>query len=413
MFSGRISKVAGLLLVFASACRDEQAGPKPKAPRGPAAVQQGQGQGGSGQVRTLDQPPPAFTHSSGATWANGAVTYLGSILEPQRPTAGQNVTLRHYFRANAPVDGQWKFFLHVMDEGTKQQVGNLDHEIQSGAAPLGTWPVGKIIEDVHGFQMPQFQGSLRLYLGFWNDRGRLPIDSAALSDGDGRVLGPKIEGPQASLPEYSAPKAPKPPVIDGKLDDQVWALAKEVTLTRSFDGAPTQRKTTFRVLWDDTNLYVAFHSEDPDLWGTLMKKDDPIYNEDVVEVFIDADGNGATYNELQVSPHNVNFDASFVARRSDLAEAMKWESDMKTAVFLKGTLDDDQPDEFWDAEMQIPIAKLNSVPHVPPQKGDRWRFNAYRLEHMARRTNIEGQSFSPLFVGDFHALPRFGWLVLE
>jgi hypothetical protein len=50
---------------------------------------------------------------------------------------------------------------------------------------------------------------------------------------------------------------------------------------------------------------------------------------------------------------------------------------------------------------------------VPPQKGDRWRFNAYRLEHLARRTNIEGQSFSPLFVGDFHALPRFGWLVFE
>ncbi|MFO0594236.1 MAG: carbohydrate-binding family 9-like protein [Myxococcaceae bacterium] len=400
------------LAVVATSCRDEQAGPKPKAPRGPAAVANPNPTGGN--VQTLDALPGPLTFQSGATWNGGAVTYLGSLLVPEKPTPGQNVVLKHYFRADGAVEGQWRFFLHVLDDGTKQQVGNLDHELQQGAAPLGTWPRGKIIEDTHGFQMPNFQGSLRLMLGFWNDRGRLPVDSVALSDGQGRVTGPKIEGPQASLPEYTTVRAAKPPEIDGKLDDPVWASAKEVTLTRSFDGGPTTRKTTFRILWDDTNLYVAFRAEDTDLWGTLLKKDDPIYNEDVCEVFFDADADGKTYNELQVSPHNVNFDASFVARRSDLAEAMKWESGMTTAVFLKGTIDDDKDtDEFWSAEMKIPIANLTAVPHVPPQKGDRWRFNAYRLEHLARRTNVEGQSFSPLFIGDFHALPRFGWLVFE
>ena len=58
------------------------------------------------------------------------------------------------------------------------------------------------------------------------------------------------------------------------------------------------------------------------------------------------------------------------------------------------------------------FAQLTAVPRAP-RAGDRWRFNAYRLEHLARRTNVEGQSFSPLFVGDFHALPRFGALVFE
>ncbi len=344
------------------------------------------------------------------------MTYLGSIVEPAKPQPGQQVQLRHYFRADKAVTGgPWRFFLHVVDESTRQQVGNLDHELQQGAAPLGTWPQGKVIEDVHAFQMPNFNGTLRLHIGFWNDSGRLPIDTAALADTDGRVLGPKIEGPTAQpLPEYPMARATKAPVIDGKLDDAVWASAKEVPLTRSFDGGPITRKTTFRMVWDDENLYVAFRAEDPDVWGSLRNKDDAIYNEDVVEVFIDADADGRTYNELQVSPHNVNFDASFVARRSDLAEAMKWESGMKSAVFIKGTLDDDSDtDEYWTAEMQIPIAKLTAVPHLPPQKGERWRFNAYRLEHIARRTNIEGQSFSPLFVGDFHALPRFGWLVFE
>ena len=58
------------------------------------------------------------------------------------------------------------------------------------------------------------------------------------------------------------------------------------------------------------------------------------------------------------------------------------------------------------------FARLAEVPNAPPRKGERWRFNAYRLEHVERR-QVEGQSFSPLFVGDFHALPRFGWLVFE
>lgn len=419
-FSASLSRVDGvvsaavmrktlmmLALVGLAACRDEQAGPKPKAPRPPPAQAGGQG-------KALDAEPPAYTYKSGVSWAGGTVVYLGSIVEPAKPKAGDQVTLKHYFRATAAVSAPYRFFMHVVDASSGQQIGNLDHEIQGGAAPLGTWPVGKVIEDVHGFQMPNYPAPLKLLLGFWNDQGRLPVDNVQASDGDNRVFGPTLEGPQASLPEYRAPRATKAPVIDGKLDDEVWKSAPEVQLVGSFDGRPTQRKTTFRVLWDDTNLYVAFYAEDTDLWGTLKNKDDAIYTEDACEVFLDANGDGATYNELQVSPHNVNFDASFVARRSDLATAMKWESGMKTAVFLKGTIDDDSDkDEYWTAEMQIPLANLNTVPRLPPQKGDKWRFNAYRLEHLTRRNQVEGQAFSPLFVGDFHALPRFGWLIFE
>jgi hypothetical protein len=86
---------------------------------------------------------------------------------------------------------------------------------------------------------------------------------------------------------------------------------------------------------------------------------------------------------------------------------------MTTAVKVRGTLDNPADrDEGWRVEMKIPFARLAEVPNLSPKKGERWRFNAYRLEHVERR-QVEGQSFSPLFVGDFHALPRFGWLVFE
>ena len=62
--------------------------------------------------------------------------------------------------------------------------------------------------------------------------------------------------------------------------------------------------------------------------------------------------------------------------------------------------------------MRIPFDRLASVPHLPPRAGDRWRFNLYRLD-LPDRKSARGQALSPLFVGDFHALDRFAWLVFD
>ncbi|MCA2981121.1 MAG: carbohydrate-binding family 9-like protein [Myxococcaceae bacterium] len=403
-------RAAGWVIVVSCelyACRDEQAGPRPKAAR-PAAAVAPRG------VPTVDAMPPVNFPAT-ASWSQGAVRYLGSQVDPRNPQPGQRITLKHYFRAEGAQPRSYQWFLHFVDASSGQMLGNLDQEMQASAPSLGTWPEGKTVEIVQQLQMPTFDGAIRMLFGFWNEQGRLPVDAEAAHDGANRALGPLLEGPRRPLPEYRMPRAARPPVIDGALDDEAWKAAPEVTLGGSLDGHPiSERRTRVRLVWDDTHVYVAFDCEDPDVWGSLRNKDDPIYNEDVAEVFFDADGDGATYNELQVSPHNVNFDASFVARRSDLPTAMKWESGMKSAVKVRGTLDDDSDrDDGWSAELAIPIAQLNQVPHVPPRKGDVWRFNAYRLEHYVRRQQIDGQAFSPLFVGDFHALPRFGTLVFD
>lgn len=392
-----------------SACRDEQAGPK----KGPQAAQAAPGQPAVGQLKTLDGVPGELSYTSGATWAQGAVSYLGAKVEPKNPKPGDQVRISHYFKANQEPPKGWSFFVHVSDANTMQMLGNADHEVQGGAAPLQAWPVGKVIEDVHGIQMPNYPGPLRLLLGFWQGDQRLPVDAAPMQDGQNRVLGPVLEAPSQPLPEYKVPKTAKAPTIDGMLDDAIWKTAPAVELVGSFDGRPATRKTVARLAYDDTFLYVAFDAQDPDVWGSLKNKDDAIYNEDAVEVFLDADGDGKTYNELQVSPHNVQFDAAFEARRSDLEAAKKWESGMKSAVKIRGTLDDDKEDQGWSVEMAIKLDSLKSTPPLPPKKGDVWRFNLYRLEHHEHYKQIEGTAFSPLYVGDFHHLPRFAKLVFD
>src|SRR5690606_25771338 len=117
-------------------------------------------------------------------------------------------------------------------------------------------------------------------------------------------------------------------------------------------------------------------------------------------------------NELQVSPHNVLFDADFTRPRGDMN--LGWDSGTRSAVKVRGTLDEPgDTDQGWTVELAIPIARLKDLPRVPPRAGDRWRFILYRLEHLERGRRTEGQSFAPLYANDFHRLDRFGWLVFE
>jgi hypothetical protein len=387
------------LTAYAFSCRDEQAGPKNRAKTPPQSI---------GRVL---EAPPQLTFQSGGTWSNGAITYLGSRA-PATVKPGQRIVLAHYFQAQGKPPGGFGLFVHLVDAATGQMVVNADHEIQEGRMPLGTWPLGKVIEDVHLVPIPiGAPAQLRVLLGFWHEDQRLPVDQRQLQDGQDRMLGPLLTVESDSLPEYHVVRTPRPPVIDGRIDDPVWAKARSVQLVNSFDGRKASLRTDARLLYDDQHLYVAFDCEDPDVWGTLMKRDDPIYNEEVVEIFIDANGDGRTYNEIEVSPNNTVFDAYFPARRQGMDTS--WDSGVKTAVRVRGTINDPSDrDEGWSVEMAIPIQRLAEVPHIPPRRGDRWRFNLYRLEHLDRRT-VEGQAFSPLYVGDFHHLPRFGWLIFD
>ncbi|MFN0063392.1 MAG: carbohydrate-binding family 9-like protein [Myxococcaceae bacterium] len=376
-----------LLLV---ACKDEQAGPGQRSPSATA-----------GQAApALAEDPKDLSFRSDATFGEDAIRYLGSRVV----ALARGVELHHFFRVNkAPPQG-FDLFVHLVHPETGELMGNVDHAL---ALPQGQWPVGRVLEDVHTVALPPGVVA-RVMLGFWRQNERLLVAPAAAQDGQRRAFGPRI-GTESPVPEYRVARVNASPRIDGVLDEPVWKSAARVPLVNSLTGQPARAPTFARLLHDGSTLYVAFECQDADVWGTFRKPDSPIYNEEVVELFLDPDGDERDYYEVEVSPHNVVFDASFAARRKGMN--LPFSAQLKSAVQVRGTLDDAKPDEGWTVEFAMPLAGLKGAP-VPIPAGHVARFNLYRIEHHQRR-HMEGLAFSPPRIGDFHHLARFGKLIFE
>jgi Carbohydrate family 9 binding domain-like len=192
-------------------------------------------------------------------------------------------------------------------------------------------------------------------------------------------------------PLYRAARAQDEIRVDGKLDEFTWAALPRVGRfidIRQHDN-PDALDTQATLAWDNTNLYIAFSCVDPEPWGTLMQRDQHLWNEEVVEVFLDPDGDGHNYPELEVSPHNIVVDLLIPHRpdqSTDASIAARWDiQGLQTAVgkYAAG----------WTVEIAIPWASLaESGVSTAPQEGDRWRVGLYRIERPggpSRATHIE------------------------
>jgi hypothetical protein len=55
---------------------------------------------------------------------------------------------------------------------------------------------------------------------------------------------------------------------------------------------------------------------------------------------------------------------------------------LQWGVQVAGTVDGKGGDREWTCEMALPIEDVVTAPHRPPQPGDRWRMNLFRVERM-------------------------------
>ncbi len=191
--------------------------------------------------------------------------------------------------------------------------------------------------------------------------------------------------------------------LDGTLGDPPWARTPALLL-ENLDGEPFRGPPTeLWFAWDSNNLYAAARLPDDDLWTTYSEHDDPLYKQEVFEIFIAGDNSATQYLEYEVSVRGVTFDARFPTyRRGDEA----WDSSWRQAIQVDGTINNaDDRDRGWSVEVALPWAEIceQTILTCPPVPGQQLRVNAFRLDKPGRKGETIALSLSPTLRPDFHA----------
>ncbi len=167
-------------------------------------------------------------------------------------------------------------------------------------------------------------------------------------------------------------------------------------------GAVPRLPTSVRVGLRGTVLCTRFDGRDDHIVATHTKRDDPLWEEDVFEVFLAAVEPPHLYYELEVNPLGALFDARVespeLCRRSMQVDAA-WEWDGLQARVTRRA-------RRWSATLRIPLAAVFGEP-APA----RLRANFCRVD---RGDPDEYTAWSPTFADppDFHVPERFGALSL-
>ena len=122
-----------------------------------------------------------------------------------------------------------------------------------------------------------------------------PTSSPSPASGNAAAPSSTAKGSFVLPPEKSKPvvipKFEKPPVIDGKLDEEVWQTAvvlKDFYQIQPGDNTPPSRPTEVLIGFDPKFLYIAFKcTDEPDKIRATVAKRDNIFQDDYVGFFLD------------------------------------------------------------------------------------------------------------------------------
>ena len=410
----RIAVVAvALLLVVAGACRK------------PAKTILTKDQRSRIEENVLKQVPTPKI-GIGAEFSDN-LKLIGIDLSNDKVKPGDPVSITYYWECVKEIPGDWKVFGHLELPGGKRMI--LDHGPVGELYPIGQWKKGEIIRDVQKITIDSDAkaGPATLWMGIFNeeiyrergggDRMVLANKDKVANDGDNRVkvTGLSIDGPAApkAAATLKAYRATGAVTVDGKAAETDWAIADATKAFTTADGRPADAAaaTTVKAMYDDKNLYFFFHVLDSSIESPFKNRDDELWTQDVVEIYLDPNADGTDYVELQISPAGVVFDALFKTHRTpDWKEAKNWSlAGLQQAVVLNGTLNQagDQ-DVGYDVEVAVPFASIPGFKVVPPEVGSSMRVNFFRMD--AKDGKVTGaQAFAPAG-GDFHDLNKAGTL---
>jgi len=178
------------------------------------------------------------------------------------------------------------------------------------------------------------------------------------------------------------PRFDKPPVIDGKLDDDVWkqaAVFKDFIQWRPGDLQPPSEPTEALMGYDSKFIYIAFraHDEPGKVRATVPKRDN-VFGDDWVGVWLDTFNDGRHAYELIFNPLGVQADAMFT-------EGVSEDFSVDIVMDSKGVVTNDG----FTVEIAIPFKSMRYV----AGKDKLWGVHFLRT---IKRFNNEQSTWEPI-----------------
>jgi hypothetical protein len=203
------------------------------------------------------------------------------------------------------------------------------------------------------------------------------------------------------------------------IDDLLSPSAQDWKAAAEVEWGPSPYPTRFRALWNNQGLFVRFDATDDAPWHTMSNHDDHLWEEEVVEIFVDPDRSGRNYAELEINPANVICDVRMIEPSPNKQMDLAWNFlGLQSRVTPLGG--SGKPTIGWTATAFMPwsdfsrLSQKAAVP-MPPGIGDRWRFNLFRIKRPGGKERPEDgavlAAWSPNDSPSFHVPAAFGDLI--
>jgi hypothetical protein len=209
-----------------------------------------------------------------------------------------------------------------------------------------------------------------------------PAEASAVTDPKTAGASRTVVVPPEKAQPVRIPKLTKPPVIDGKLDDEVW---KEAAVLKDFyqidpgDNIAPSKPTEVLIGYDEKFFYVAFRAfDEPDKVRSTVAKRDNIFQDDYVGFFLDTFNDQRRAFEFFFNPLGIQGDGILTeGRGEDFSVDVLFDS--KGVIHETG----------YNVEIAIPFKSIRYV----AGKDKQWGVHFFRR---IQRFNRELSSWMPL-----------------
>ena len=217
---------------------------------------------------------------------------------------------------------------------------------------------------------------------------------------------------------FKVSKATDSIVIDGKMDEASWNKTESRTFNYIYkvENPSDKQKSTLRMLWDETNLYLFYQFEDKYLTARETKRDGKPFFDDCAEIFIIPVPDSLDTHfgfELNINKAVNDFLYFNNYYKGNNIALKTFNPDFRAEVTYNGTINDNSDeDQGWTMEIEIPISVFGFLGEFEPvQKGSKWAFLAIRQD----RNDMDGErrvtsTIFPIYdiKKDVHQPNRFG-----